>query len=183
MKYTKEFLTASIGGDRNSFSKLYEEIYPDLYRMAVYMCGDRDVSEDIVSETILDTYKGIGRLKSPDSFEAWILKILSAKAKQAFKKRYNSFGTGNPNAVDIGTLDIAANDHSSDSVIRNDILDAMTALKPIDRVIISLCIVDGYKSYEAGEILSMNAATVRSRLNRSLKKLKNRLEGTDYETF
>ena len=42
-------------------------------------------------------------------------------------------------------------------------------------MIVSLCVVEGYKSNEV-EILSMNPSTVRSRLNRSLKKMKEYLE-------
>ena len=43
-------------------------------------------------------------------------------------------------------------------------------------MIVSLCVVEGYKSNEVAEILSMNPSTVRSRLNRSLKKMKEYLE-------
>lgn len=181
MNFTKDYLIASIGGDKKAFSMLYEEIYPDLYKMAIYMCGNSFVSEDLVSETILDAYKGISKLKSPESFESWILKILSTKAKQNFKKKYNSFGVDNPNAVDISTMDIGKDDTSSGLILRSDLFHALSILKPIDRMIISLCIIEGYKSHEAAEILSMNAATIRSRLNRSLKKLKKELEGNDYE--
>lgn len=181
MNYTKDYLTASIDGDKKAFSMLYEEIYPDLYKMAIYMCGNSFVSEDLVSETTLDAYKGISKLKSPESFESWILKILSAKAKQNFKKKYNSFGVDNPKAIDFDAVDAAMKDTSEDTAMKSDILNAISVLKPIDRMIISLCIIEGYKSHEAGEILSMNAATIRSRLNRSLKKLKKKLEGNDYE--
>ena len=61
--------------------------------------------------------------------------------------------------------------------INNDLYKiALSKLNAKDRMIVSLCIVEGYKSSEVAEVLSMNSSTVRSRLNRSLKKMREYLE-------
>ena len=59
---------------------------------------------------------------------------------------------------------------------KTDVKIALSKLNTEDRMIVSLCVVEGYKSNEVAEILSMNPSTVRSRLNRSLKKMKEYLE-------
>jgi RNA polymerase sigma-70 factor (ECF subfamily) len=181
MTYDKENLAKAITGDQNAFSKIYEAIYSDLYRLALYMCGNTGFAEDIVSETILDAYKGIHNLKSAENFEPWILKILSAKVKRSFKKNYNSFSIHNPMARSVDETELTSPDLSEEGIHRTDLLNAMSSLKAIDRMIISLCVVQEYTSGEAAEILSMNASSLRSRLNRSLKKLKKELEENGYE--
>lgn len=181
MKYNKENLLASISGSKEAFSKLYEEIYTDLYKMAYYLCGSSSDAEDVVSEAVLDAYKGIRKLKSAEKFDGWMIKILSTKAKRKFKHQYNSFSNDNPLAVDMEKVDVASTDFSEKTITQQELIGAMGTLKQMDRLIILLCIVEGYQSSEVGELLSMNASSVRSRLNRSLKKMKNELEGKRYE--
>ena len=181
MKYKEENLIASISGSKEAFSNLYEEIYQDLYKMAFYLCGNSSEAEDLVSETVLDAYKGIGKLKVADKFEAWILKILSNKAKRKFRYHYNSFTVANPLAKDIEEVEMASEDFSEKTLTQQEILEVLATIKPIDRLIISLCVIEGRSSSEVGEILSMNASSVRSRLNRSLKRMKNEMEGSRYE--
>lgn len=173
MIYDKTNLQKAIEGNREAFSLIYESIYPDLYKMAVYMSGDNDCAEDIVSETVLDAYKGIGKLKEIDSFDNWIIKILSAKSKRHFKKAYNSFSVKNPKAVNIDDVDTYTRDNVD---LHIDILNAMSKLKSLDRTIITLGVVEGYSSIEIGEMFNMNPNTVRSRMNRSLAKMKKELE-------
>ena len=181
MTYNKENLSLAMTGNQNAFSQIYEEIHSDLYRLALYMCGNPGMAEDIVSETILDAYKGIHNLKDAENFEAWIMKILSAKVKRSFKKNYNSFSVHNPMARSLDDTELSSPDHSERGIFRTDILQAMISLKSIDRMIISLCVIQEYTSEEAARILSMKASSLRSRLNRGLKKLKTELEENGYE--
>ena len=57
-----------------------------------------------------------------------------------------------------------------------DIQIALSKLNKTDRIIVSLCVVEGYKSHEVGKILSMNPSTVRTRLNRGIEKMREYLE-------
>ena len=55
---------------------------------------------------------------------------------------------------------------------KTDVQIALSKLQPKDRMIVTLCVVEGYKSHEVAAVLSMNPATVRSRLNRSLARMR-----------
>ncbi len=180
MKYDINNVSKAINGDKESFSQLYREIYPDLYKLCVYMCSNVDIAEDIVSETVIDAYKGINKLQKPESFDFWILKILSAKVKKFFKTKYNSFSANNPNASAIDDS-YMADDNVNQVIEHHDLITAMKTLDRTERMIISLCIVDGYSSKAVGEILNMNPNTVRSKLNRSLSKLKSQKEVKGYD--
>lgn len=176
MKFDKNDVLLAMQNDKDSFSRLYDAIYTDLFKMAFYIMGNRELAEDVVSETVLDAYKGISNIRDVSRFENWILKILTNKCNQMLKIRYNKFSIFNFNARNIDDYEVASKDHMSVSEHRTDIRCAMEKLKPLDRMIISLCIVEGYTSNETAQILSMKPATVRSRLNRGLAKMKNDLE-------
>nr|MCR5623677.1 RNA polymerase sigma factor [Lachnospiraceae bacterium] len=68
--------------DTHAFALLYEMVYEDLYRMALYTLGNHEDAEDMVSETVLDAYVGIKALKDETAFRGWIFKILSNKCKK-----------------------------------------------------------------------------------------------------
>ena len=69
-------------GDREAFGRLYEGVARELYRMALYTLGNPQDAEDVVAETFLEAWKGIGGLREEGSFRPWILRILSIRCKR-----------------------------------------------------------------------------------------------------
>lgn len=53
-------------GNKTAFENLYSAVYRDLYKFAFYTIGNSEQAKDAVSETFLDAYKGIGKLKNTD---------------------------------------------------------------------------------------------------------------------
>ena len=64
-------------GDVDAFGKLYEGVYKKLYRYAVYALHNEQDAQDAVSETVIDAFSSIRKLKSEEAFEGWIFKILA----------------------------------------------------------------------------------------------------------
>lgn len=176
MNFKETDVLLAMKNDKDAFSRLYESIYIDLYKMAFYIIGNKEFAEDAVSETVIDAYKGISALKDSSNFENWILKILTRKCKQSLRIKYNKISVFNSNVKNIDNLEPSSKLVISNPEDKTDIQQALKKVSPEDRVIISLCIIEGYKSNEVAEILSMKATTVRSRLNRSLAKIKKYLE-------
>ena len=175
MNYDRQDLIEAVKKDDNAFERLYKSIYPDLYKLALYNIGNHHIAEDIVSETIMDAYVGIHKLKDTNSFQPWIIKILITKCKRKHKYKFTKFTTYNPNAVNISDIDVSS---SCSNYIEEltDIGKAICRLSTEDNLIVTLCIIEGYTSTQVGKILSLNASTVRSRLNRALTKIKKDLE-------
>ena len=68
-------------GDAAAFARLYEQIYPDLYRFALYTLKHTSDAEDAVSETVTDAFASIRKLKKAESFKGWMFRILYNKCK------------------------------------------------------------------------------------------------------
>jgi len=176
MNFDKNDVALAMNNHKEAFEKIYKSIYMDLYKMAFYIMGNSEHARDIVSETILDAYTGITKLKDPVRFEQWILKILTIKCKKKMKEKYSKITIFNSKVSSIDDYQIKDLGVTYDNEVKTDVQIAISRLNKEERTIISLCIVEGYKSNEVSEILNMNPSTVRSKLNRALAKMKKYLE-------
>ena len=156
-------------GDKAAFALLYETIYTDLYRVAYYMLSNSQDAEDAVSETIIDAYKGICKLKDEKAFKNWIFKILYVKCKRKMAEYYER----NIPLDEVEHLEANAEEKE----VWLSFKMALSNLNYEERCIVTYHIVGGYNSKEIAKILDINRNTVRSKLSRALEKIRLRMEG------
>lgn len=147
--------------DAAAFKELYKTVYVDLYRFALCMMRHPQDAEDAVSEAVLAAYENIHKLRKEESFRAWIFQILANVCKKKLKAHERT---------DVELQEDSAVEEFDDG-LREDVQKAFLILSEEDQFIVSLSVFGGYSSQEIGEMLSMNANTVRSRRKRSLEKM------------
>lgn len=152
-------------GNVEAFTELYRGIYKDLYRTAFYMLGNPHDAEDAVSDTVMDAYASIGKLREPEAFRAWIFRILTVKCSRK-RKEYIQKTEELPE-------DLAENGSFVEGVM---VRQAFAKLSEEDRMILALHVFGGYKSAEIARMLSRNENTVRSRKSRALSRLATMLK-------
>lgn len=170
-------------GDTEAFAELYKRVYKKMYQYALYTLREEQDAKDAVSETVVEAYKGIGSLRSAESFNAWIFQILVNKCKRKMRDYYNqdiSMDTEDFKETDFNQ-ERRDNTYTFESGSTNielgiDIRNAIMQLDSLERTIIGLHIVLGYKTVDIANMLSMNDNTVRSKESRALKKLRDRLK-------
>lgn len=161
-------------GDPDSFAAVYQQIADDLYRVALYSLGNAHDAQDVVSETFIEAYKGIGGLRDENSFKPWIMRILSIRCKRQIG-RYIS-GRNEVDIEDFLDLSDEREDMEGSSTQKLTLLSALQTLTPEERQIVALAVVQGYTVRETAEILGAPQGTVSSKLHRTLKKLRAKLE-------
>ena len=82
----KKLVNQARKGDTHAFAKLYEEIYPDLYRFAFCMVRQPWKAEDVVSDAVLKAFEKIHTLKKPESFRSWIFQIAANECRLQYRK-------------------------------------------------------------------------------------------------
>ena len=152
--------------DANTFSKMYESLYKDLYRFAFYMMKHAQDAEDAVSEAVISAYENIRKLKNEDAFKSWMFTILANKCK---KKLLSSSGKELP-------LEHYEARTEQDMEISMEIKKAFLILTEEERLIVALSVFAGYTSGEIGNMQKINASTVRSKRKRALEKMSYVLE-------
>lgn len=165
MNQTSELVRLAQAGDAHAFARLYEFIYKDLYRFALYTLQNPQDAEDAVSETVMDAFGQMTSLREPDAFRAWMFRILTVKCSRKIRDYMKKEMKLSEELPDI----------MPDLHDQIDIRRAFQALSREDRLILSMNLFAGYSSQEIGEQLGMNPNTVRSRQSRALKKLEGML--------
>lgn len=155
-------------GDTKAFAWLYQQIYPDMYRFALYTLRDKEDAEDAVSEAVADAFAAIPKLRSEEAFKSWMFKILSNKCKNKLKEYANK------------TLELP--EDIEEKVSGQQVEEAALVRKIFfelgeeERLIISMHLFAGYTSREMAELLHINENTIRSKESRALKKLAGKLQ-------
>jgi RNA polymerase sigma-70 factor (ECF subfamily) len=82
-----ELVRRARAGDAGAFALLVERHFPSARALAARLCAHRDDVDDIVQEAFLQAFTGLGRLRDPDRFGAWLAGIIRnisrAAARQA----------------------------------------------------------------------------------------------------
>lgn len=155
-------------GDADAFGQLYAQSAQDLYRFAYYYLGSREEAEDAVQDAVCAAFQGVGSLRSPAAFHAWMFSILANTCKHhiaAVKER--RLTTPLEEARNLGESEC-----SEELALAMEVREAIYALGDEERSILLLSVVGGYKSHEIAKALSCPPGTVRSKLSRSLAKLR-----------
>ena len=162
----KELVNNSIGGSKEAFCQLYGLYKDKLYRYAFYKLGNPEDAEDAVSECVLQAWKGISALRDPEAFGSWIFRILSACCAKRISQMIDE--RKYPDLVhDAGYTDPSGDNHKA-----IELAEALAILKDDEREIVLLSVVAGLTSSEIAEQTDLRPGAVRSKLSRSLTKMR-----------
>lgn len=149
-------------GDSEAFARLYAEVYEDLYHIALYCLRNSHDACDAVSDTVIDAFSSIGKLKDEKAFRSWIMRILSAKIKRKQRDYFNI-------PVDIEDAESESCDFDYLSM---DIKEALETLDNESRLMLSMSVLGGYTSSEIAKLCKSKPSTVRSKMSRIKSKLR-----------
>lgn len=151
--------------DEEMFAKLYESVFPDLYRYALCILGHPQDAEDAVSEAVTAAYGNIRKLRKREAFKSWIFTILANVCRKRLRtearERKKAEGSERE-CIPFEEMDHAA-------VL--DVRRAFAVLTDEEQEIIGLSVFGGYSSREIGRMLDQSDNTIRSRRSRALKKM------------
>ena len=150
-------------GDATAFANLYRQVYTDLYRFALYTLKNKSDAEDAVSETVVDAFATIKKLRREESFKSWIFRILYHKCKDKLKEY-----TKKTEELSEDYREVAAGENVEQGAVMRELF---YGLPQEDRLIIGMHLFAGYTCKEIAGLLHMNENTVRSKESRALKKL------------
>ncbi len=149
-------------GSTEAFAELYSLVYKDLYHIALYSLKNTHDASDAVSETVLDAFTSIGKLRDENAFRSWIMRILSVKIKNKQSEYYI-----NSEELDDSILPI--NEFSYENT---ELEEALGKLDTQSRLILSMAVIEGYTSEEIADVCGLKPSSVRSRLSRIKEALR-----------
>lgn len=168
----EELILSAQNGNEEAFTKLILSINDDLYKIAKTRISNEDDIANAVQETMIETYKSIKKLNSPNKFKKWVITILINKCNRIYRRKYK-----NDVSIDEYNLDYVKTNNIID--IENDLnfFDIIKNLNYNERIIIVLYYMEEYTVKEIKEILKMNENTINTHLYRARQKIKLNLNG------
>lgn len=170
--------------EKARYDRLFEEeIMPhasSVYHLAVRLAGDRDVARDLTQETLFRAYRFLYRYKPATNAKAWVLRILRNTFinhyRKAVKQPYSLEAHNETSIYDAE--DVYAYHNYQDPVegqFGDEVTKALMQLPEDFRVLIILADVEGHSYKEISAILRLPVGTIRSRLHRARKILRELL--------
>ena len=151
--------------DRSLLEAAIEAHADSMYRVAFRLLGDREGADEIVQETFIGAWKGIGGLKDPKKIKSWLFGILRHQVYQAIKR------SNRRPKLEAFLQEPAAPDRNL-TELQQQVQLALGELEEEQRLPILLVSMEGWTTEEAAKLLGIPKGTVLSRLYRGRQRLK-----------
>ena len=137
-----------------------------LHRTAYLLCGDWHLADDLVQETLVQTFRHWRRVQRADNQNAYVKRILINE----FYRHWRRYG-GLPVSADNDRLEVAVPDISDEVVNRADLLRALLTLPARQRATVVLRYLEGMSERETAAVMRCSEGTVKSQTARALNTL------------
>ena len=179
-------------GDQQAFEALVRRYQASMIQVARYYVGSQATAEDVVQETWVAVFRGIGTFEGRSTFKTWLFRILANRARSAGVREHRSVpvdpqSAGSTVAVsrfDDGGMwteppvpfEEANDDAQSDPALVNLVRSVIDGLDEPGKTVVTLRDVEGLSTREAADILGLSEANVRVILHRTRAKIREAIE-------
>ena len=165
------------------FNELAEAYSTDLYRYAMWLCGNDALAKDLVQETFLRAWRALQNLKDNAAAKSWLITILRREYARTFERKVPKF-TDLEKVVIVDSDELEPDDRAEREILRSGILK----LEPKYREPLLLQVVFGHSCAEISEKLGISKSAVMTQLFRAREKLrvlmqKDGVTGNVHELF
>lgn len=174
-----ELILRTASGDRQAFSRLYDEAAPRVYGLVLRVLVDRAQADEVTQEVFLETWR------KADGFDpergtglSWLLSIAHrravdrVRASAAARSRDEGFGAraGTP-PFDSTAEDVMARHDAS--IVQT----ALGTLTELQREAVEMAYFGGRTHREIAEDLAIPLGTAKARIRDGLRRLRDELGG------
>ena len=158
-------------GRQAKFNKLAQDYGADLYRYAMWICGNDALAKDLVQETYVRAWKALDKLKDVNAAKSWLITILRREYARTFERKVPKF-TDVETVVVPEDSELEPDDRTEVQMLRQGIMK----LAPKYREPLLMQVVMGYSCEEIATELEISKSAVMTQLFRAREQLKERLQ-------
>jgi RNA polymerase sigma-70 factor (ECF subfamily) len=174
-----ELVRRARDGDDRAYGALVRRYMRSAYAVAMSVTGRHEDAEDASQESFLVALRRLDECRSPEKFGGWLMTIVRNRSRNLVRRE---------SLRDSDPVPAAASHHGPgpDRVterveLRELLEEALRTLPPVQREIVLLHDLEGWKHREIAERLEIPSGTVRSHLHFARKALRASL-GVTLET-
>ena len=178
----RDIITRCQQGDKNAFRWVVQTHQRMLFSLALKMLCDEEEAKDMVQETLIRVWQSIRTYNPEKPFTTWIYTIASRLCLDRLKRMSRIVAMPDDELV----VRRFATESDSQCVLENQewvsIVRTMAeGLSDKQRLVFTLCQLEGLSSEEAQEITGLDARQVKSNLYVARQTIRKRLTALGYE--
>lgn len=180
----KLLIVKSKKGDIDAFEELIKNYEKKAYNIAYRIMNNEEDAKDMTQEALVKIYKSIKNFREESTFSTWLYRIVTNVCLDELRKRkksetipleINTEGDKGTIRFEIGADKETPEDLYELAELRQMILNKINSLKDDYRTVIILRDMQGFSYEEISIILGCSLGTIKSRINRARKALKDKL--------
>jgi len=148
----------------------------ELYRVAFWLCRQREVAEDLVQETFLRAWRSLKDLREASKVKAWLMIILRREHARLYERKQHE----QVDLADFEIEDMNVTAHAEQAEIR-ELRAAIFSLDAKYREPLAMQVIGGFSVDEIASALGLTPAAVMTQVFRAREKLKASLVGKGVE--
>ncbi len=164
-------------GDPSAIGGLADLFQQDLVAYSFRLVGDQHAARDVVQETWISVLRGIGRLKDPALFRAWVFRIVHNKSMDCLRKAVRD-RTEQADLRQVKAVNIDSNpaDNRGDVAAIQKLIQE---LSPSDRALLALYYEYDLAIREIATVTGNTESAIKSKLYHLRQSLKQSLSQTE----
>ncbi|MCG9962478.1 MAG: sigma-70 family RNA polymerase sigma factor [Shewanella sp.] len=155
------------------YNSLVKALHADIFRYAFWLCGEKQVAEDITQETFLRAWRALDSLQDDKAAKAWLITILRRENARRFERKQFDYADVEQESLE-DHLASSTEEQTEQYLLRRQI--AKLDIEYREPLLLQL--IGGFSGDEIAELLELNRNTVMTRLFRARNQLKELLEKT-----
>lgn len=170
-----ELVGAAREGDRKAFEDLVRLTHADTFTLAWRLMGNQEDADDVVQETYLRAWRGIGKFRGDAQFSTWLYRITANVAATHARRRQRHRSELLDEAHEPVEERVEARPEAAAE--SRELLDrlgaAVAGLPPRLRALVVLKDVYGLPHEEIAEELGITVSAAKVRLHRARRRLRD----------
>jgi RNA polymerase sigma factor (sigma-70 family) len=170
-----ELVRETLASNWASFSELVSRYRDAVYGVAYHHLGDPEDAQDAAQEAFVHAFLKLQQLREPGKFGPWLRQITSRVCLDLLRRRGDQ--AVSLDATSPSDSCAAADDTAERVAARMVVREALSRLSAPARLAVTLYYVNGYSHGEIAHFLGEPVNTVRSRLHRAKRRLREEMIG------
>lgn len=180
-----ELVTELQAGSDSAFDYLVTYYHSSVYNLVYGILSDRADAADVTQEVFLHVFRGIRGFRGGSSLKTWLYRI---SVRQALNHRrwcwrhhrlqssIDAEGTENSPALELKDEEATPFDQCAAHEVQTTVRRALSDVPPVFRSAVILRDLEGLSYEEIAEVLEVSVGTVKSRIMRGRRMLKEILD-------
>lgn len=175
----QSWIASARNGDEAAFGELVQKYQKRVYALTVRMCPTPELAEEAAQEAFLSAWQGLPFFRGDAAFSTWLYRLASNACVDLLRKERRHQGTSlddDTAGAEIPDTKPTPEEAAETKELRAQIEAGLRQLSPEHRAVLILREIQQLNYEEIADALSLDLGTVKSRISRGRRQLRDFLK-------